>query len=115
MPALKAYRASILRFADDRCAIYDQDGMLVVGPDAQGRQVVRAVGAYSSLAPNYPGLAVEHLPGSIIAPGFIDLHIHFPQTDVIGSPAAGVLPWLENYTFPHESRFADEAHAQEHA
>ena len=58
-------------------------------------------------------VAVEHLRGRIIAPGFIDMHIHFPQTDVIGSPAAGLLPWLEDYTFPHESRFSDEAHAQE--
>jgi guanine deaminase len=110
---MKAYRAAILRFADDESAAYEEDGLLVVGPDAQGRQAVRAVGSYAALAPDYPGVAVEHLPGRIIAPGFIDLHIHFPQTDVIGSPAAGLLPWLENYTFPHESRFADEAHAGE--
>ena len=74
---------------------------------------MRAVGDYAALAPNFPGVAVEHLPGRILAPGFIDLHIHFPQIDVIGSPAPGLLPWLESYTFPHESRFADEAHAQE--
>jgi len=115
MPALKAYRASILRFSDDRSAVFEEDGLLVIGPDAHGQQVVRSVGPYASLAANFPGVAVEHLPGSIIAPGFIDLHIHFPQTDVIGSPAAGLLPWLENYTFPHESRFADGAHAQEQA
>ncbi|MDF2466133.1 MAG: guanine deaminase, partial [Ramlibacter sp.] len=110
---MKALRAAILRFADDESAIYEKDGLLVVGPDATGRQVVRAVGDYTTLAPNYPGVAVEHLPGRIIAPGFVDMHIHFPQTDVIGSPAAGLLPWLEDYTFPHESRFSDEAHAQE--
>jgi len=110
---MKAFRAAILRFADDESAVYEADGLLVVGPDAQGREVVRAVGDYRALAPNFPGVAIEHLPGRIIAPGFIDLHIHFPQTDVIGSPAEGLLPWLENYTFPHESRFADEAHAQE--
>ena len=106
---MQAYRAAILRFADDRSAVYEEDGLLVVGPDGK----VREVGPYSALAPNYPGLAVEHLPGAIIAPGFVDLHIHFPQIDVIGSPAAGLLPWLENYTFPHESRFSDEAHCSE--
>jgi cytosine/adenosine deaminase-related metal-dependent hydrolase len=52
---------------------------------------------------------VTHLPGRILAPGFVDLHIHYPQTDVIGSPAEGLLPWLEHYTFPHEARFADPA------
>jgi guanine deaminase len=110
---MQAFRAAILRFADDQSALYEQDGLLVVGPDVVGRQVVYAVGDFHSLAPNYPDLEVEHLPGRIIAPGFIDLHIHFPQTDVIGSPAAGLLPWLEQYTFPHESRFSEEAHAQE--
>jgi len=110
---MNAYRAAILRFAEDRSAIYEEDGLLVVGPDATGQQVVRAVGPYQGLAANYPGVAIEHLPGAIIAPGFVDLHIHFPQVDVIGSPAAGLLPWLENYTFPHESRFSDEAHCGE--
>jgi guanine deaminase len=109
---MKAFRAAILRFADDRTAVYEQDGLLVIGPDAAGQPVVRAVGPYASLAANYPGVAVEHLPGRIIAPGFVDLHVHFPQTDVIGSPAEGLLPWLENYTFPHESRFAEPAYAQ---
>ncbi len=110
---MRAYRSSILRFADDQTAQYEEDGLLVVGPDAFGRQVVRAVGNYHALAASYPGVAIEHLPGRIIAPGFVDLHIHFPQTDVIGSPAEGLLPWLENYTFPHESRFADPAYANE--
>jgi len=110
---MNAYRAAILRFAEDRSAIYEEDGLLVVGPDATGQQVVRAVGPYQGLAANYPGVAIEHLPGAIIAPGFVDLHIHFPQVDVIGSPAAGLLPWLENYTFPHESRFSDQAYCGE--
>ena len=110
---MRAWRAAILRFDDEGRAVHEEDGLLLAGPDAQGRQVVRAVGAYAELAGDFPGVAVEHLPGRIIAPGFIDLHIHFPQVDVIGSPAAGLLPWLEDYTFPHEARFANEAHAAE--
>ena len=110
--ALRGFRASLLRFAPDHAqAIFDQDGLLVVGPGAAGTQKVVAVGPYADVAPHYPGLAVEHLPGRIIAPGFVDMHIHYPQTDVIGAPAEGLLPWLENYTFPHEKRF----HAQEYA
>lgn len=108
---MQAYRAALLSFADDGTARYEEDGLLVVGPDATGRQVVRAAGAWSALAGNYRGLQVTHLPGRILAPGFIDLHVHFPQTDVIGSPAEGLLPWLENYTFPHEARFADHGYA----
>ncbi|CAA9405938.1 MAG: Guanine deaminase [uncultured Ramlibacter sp.] len=109
---MKAYRAALLRFADDGAAVYDEDGLLVVGPSASGQQVIRAAGSWATLSANYAGVSVEHLPGRILAPGFIDLHVHFPQTDVIGSPANGLLPWLDNYTFPHESRFADPAYAQ---
>ena len=50
--------------------------------------------------------------GKILAPGFVDMHVHYPQTDVIGAPAEGLLPWLENYTFPHEARFHDVAYAR---
>jgi guanine deaminase len=109
---MQAFRAALLRFADDGSALYDEDGLLVIGPDANGQKVVRAAGAYSALRGNFPGVAIEHLPGKILAPGFIDLHVHFPQTDVIGSPAEGLLPWLENYTFPHEARFSDPAYAR---
>ena len=110
---MKAYRARILSFDSRQKAVFEEDGLLVVGPDAQGRQKVIAVGDYASLSREYSPVPVEHLPGRIIAPGFVDLHIHFPQTDVIGSPAEGLLPWLENYTFPHESRYVDAAHADE--
>ena len=110
---MKAYRAAILRFKDVPSspaghaeAIYEPDGLLVVGPNAAGHQVVQAVGSYQSLANEFARVPTEHLPGRIIAPGFVDMHVHYPQQDVIGSPADGLLPWLENYTFPEEKRFA---------
>ena len=110
---MKAYRAAILRFDPAReaarSAIYEDDGLLVVGPDADGTQRVQAVGPYQDLRQRFAQVPVEHLPGRIIAPGFVDMHNHFPQTNVIGSPADGLLPWLEHYTFPEESRFSDPA------
>jgi len=120
---MKAYRASLLYFAAPESlpgqAAFEQDGLLVVGPDATGRQVVQAIGSYQQLASQvqnqYPGLQIEHLPGRIIAPGFVDMHIHYPQIDVIGSPAEGLLPWLENYTFPHEKRFSAPEYSAEAA
>lgn len=109
---MKAYRAALLRFDEDGQPLYDSDGLLVTGPDATGRKIVRAAGSHDALIERFPGMAVEDLRGQLIAPGFIDLHVHYPQTDVIGAPAAGLLPWLEHYTFPHESRFADKAYAR---
>ncbi len=116
---MKAYRASLLWFAPHHegppQALFEEDGLLVVGPDAAGLQVVQAIGAWRDLAPQFVQVLVEHLPGRIIAPGFVDLHLHFPQTNVIGSPASGLLPWLENYTFPEEKRFACVAYSAEAA
>ena len=73
--------------------------------------MVLDAGAYQAVRPLYPDVAVAHFPGRIIAPGFVDMHIHYPQLDVIGSPAEGLLPWLENYTFPHEKRFVAQDYA----
>lgn len=116
---MKAYRASLLYFdAADAAAgqaLFEQDGLLVIGPDEEGRQVVQAIGGFKNLCPRYPNLPVEHLPGRLIAPGFVDMHLHYPQLDVIGSPADGLLPWLEDYTFPHEKRFADPEYAAQAA
>ena len=107
------YRSPLLYFANDGTAIFERDGLLAIAPDQQGCQSVEAIGAWHDLAPRYASLPVTHWPDRIIAPGFVDMHVHFPQTDVIGSPAAGLLPWLENYTFPHESRFADAKYAHD--
>jgi len=116
---MKAYRAALLYFkpeADPRqSVVYEPDGLLVVGPDASGTQVVLAVGPYSALVQVYPQLPVQHWPGRIIAPGFVDLHSHYPQTNVIASPADGLLPWLEDYTFPEESRFSDPEYCAQSA
>ena len=112
---MKAYRASILRFDSQGAAVFDEDGLLVVGVAGAGCEKVLAVGPYADVMRAFAGTEVEHLPGRIIAPGFIDLHVHCPQIDVIGSPASGLLPWLENYTFPQESRFVDAAHSAEAA
>jgi guanine deaminase len=116
---MKAYRASLLWFAPHSegapQALFEEDGLLVIGPDAKGLQVVQAIGSWRALSPRYAKVPVEHWPGRIIAPGFVDLHVHFPQTNVIGSPASGLLPWLENYTFPEEKRFAAMDYAAESA
>jgi guanine deaminase len=50
-------------------------------------------------------------PGSVLVPGFVDVHLHFPQTRVIGSASGPLLPWLQASVFPEESRFAANDYA----
>ncbi|XES82246.1 guanine deaminase [Franconibacter pulveris] len=49
--------------------------------------------------------------GKLIVPGFIDSHIHYPQTEMIGAYGEQLLTWLENYTFPVEGQYHSPDHA----
>lgn len=112
-PTVQAYRASLLHFRadpafDDQAALWHEDGLLVV---EDGR--IKAAGDHAALVATLPpGLEPVDYRGKVIAPGFIDTHLHYPQTDMIASPSPGLLPWLETYTFPSERRFEDPAHAR---
>jgi len=116
---MKALRSSLLWFphAGERAAQaqFEEDGLLLLEKSAANRWVVQDIGPWQTLKDCLGQTPLELLPGRIIAPGFVDLHVHYPQTNVIGSPAAGLLPWLEDYTFPEEGRFTDEAYANEAA
>lgn len=111
---LQAYRASLLHFTNDpafhqQAYAWHEDGLLIIN---DGK--VQAAGDYTQLKNSLPeGTAVQDYRGKLIIPGFIDTHIHYPQTDMIASPAPGLLPWLETYTFPTERKFADPEHAGE--
>ena len=112
MPNLQAYRASLLHFHADpafsaQAHAWHEDGLLLVAGDK-----IAAAGDYAALAPTLPpGTPVHDYRGKLITPGFIDTHVHYPQTDMIASPAEGLLPWLEHYTFPTERQFGDAGHA----
>lgn len=111
---VQAYRASLLHFHADpafseQAHAWHEDGLLIV---ENGK--VKVAGDYAALAPTLPeGTPVLDYRGKLIMPGFIDTHLHFPQTDMIASPAPGLLPWLETYTFPTERQFGDPFHARE--
>lgn len=106
------YRAELLSVPDDprdagpEAVRHHPDGLLVVEDG-----IVAAFGDYRTLAPRFPGIAVEHCPDRIITPGFVDAHVHYPQLDCIAAPADGLLPWLDRHVFPAERGFADRSHA----
>jgi len=74
--------------------------------------IIEAVGAAVDLLSSVPvGTPVATYPGCLIAPGFIDTHVHYVQTGMVASYGAQLLDWLDRYAFPAELEFASESHA----
>ncbi len=94
--------------ADDEAACrYEQDGGLLI---EDGR--IAAFGDFAAVRAHAgEARVVDHRP-HLILPGFIDAHAHFPQMQVIASYGAELLDWLNNYTFPEETKFVDTQHGR---
>ena len=75
--------------------------------------LIRAVGEAHDLRAAHPGAKVHDYGRALISAGFIDAHVHYPQTAIIASWGKRLIDWLNLYTFPEEMRFADPAYAQE--
>lgn len=110
-PELRAYRARILHFLQEpvqvgeTAAEYFDDGVVLVE-----KGYIKSVGHADELLKAFHGV-VEHFPNHLIIPGFVDCHIHYPQTEMIAAYGEQLLSWLKNYTFPTESKFSDPQYA----
>lgn len=61
-----------------------------------------------------PGTKVkEYGKDNLIVAGFIDCHVHYPQTQIIGAYGEQLIDWLNKYTFVAEQQFAKKPHARE--
>lgn len=111
----KAYRGEILHFLADPAKVaeeesyqYFEDGLLVIN-----NGLVENVGhAAELLADLSTDIEVTQYDNGLIMPGFIDTHVHYPQSEMIASYGEQLLEWLENYTFPEEKQFADIEHGK---
>jgi guanine deaminase len=74
---------------------------------------IRAVGNANTLRTTHPQARVTDYGKALISAGFVDAHVHYPQTAIIASWGKRLIDWLNQYTFPEEMRFADPAYAAE--
>ena len=112
--SLKAIRGSFLDFIADPfyvpeldSARYIPDGLLVIE-----NGLYKELADYKSLRDKYAEIPVSYYPNCLIMPGFIDTHIHFPQTETIAAYGEQLLEWLNKYTFPTERKFKDKEYAK---
>ena len=110
----RVIRGRVLSFTDDpadsgsRAYSFIENGAVLVNGG-----LIEAVGeARDILARAPPGKLIDDHAGCFIMPGFVDAHVHYPQTQVIGSYGAQLLDWLHNYTFVEEQKFVDPTHCE---
>ena len=101
---LLSFKRAPLSLTDSESYLYESDGALLI---EDGRII--AAGDYASVKEKAPE-EIDHRP-HLILPGLIDMHLHFPQMQVIASYAGSLLEWLNTYTFHEECRFVESAHA----
>ncbi|MGR3510829.1 MAG: guanine deaminase [Sulfitobacter sp.] len=90
---------------EDTVRIDSAGGVLV----AAGKII--AVGPASALRSAHPEATVHDYGDALLCPGFVDAHVHYPQTAIIASWGKRLIDWLNSYTFPEEMRLADPDYA----
>jgi guanine deaminase len=109
-------RGAFFDFVDDpwkhvgreqESARFHADGLLVV---EDGK--IADFGDFAKVARRHRALKVRKIRHRLILPGFIDGHIHFPQTRVMGAFGEHLLPWLQTWVFPEEIKYKNRAYAR---
>ncbi|WCE31686.1 guanine deaminase [Vibrio sp. SCSIO 43137] len=115
--SIKVIRASFLDIAkvvEDQNEIeenvrYIEDGLMLI----EGGHI-KWLGEWSEGKHMIPdSVRVRSYPGKLVVPGFVDTHIHYPQAEMVGAYGEQLLEWLNNYTFPTESRYKDKNYSKE--
>jgi guanine deaminase len=91
------------------------------GPDAARHEARGAVvvwdgkivdlGTAEDMRAAHPDAAVTDYGDKLIMAGFVDAHVHYPQTGIVASWGKRLIDWLNSYTFPEEIAFSDPAYA----
>ena len=71
------------------------------------------LGTRTALRRAFPEAELVDHGDRVILSGFVDAHVHYPQTGIIASWGKRLIDWLNTYTFPEEMRFGDAAYAAE--
>ena len=103
----------VLTFSGDPFVTAWQDAVQV---NSTGGVLIRGgliemVGDAATLHASHPNAKVVEYSDKLILPGFVDAHVHYPQTGIIASWGKRLIDWLNTYTFPEEMRFGDPDYA----
>ena len=104
---MKIYRANILFTPSPTDLKVLERGYVVVGDDGN------VIDTYQTLPAEYAKEPVIDFGEQLLLPAMNDLHVHAPQYRNHGiAMDMELLPWLNAYTFPEESKYKDPAYAK---
>ncbi len=108
-----AIRGSVFHFKSDPekstdAYEYFEDGLMIIEDG-----FIKKAGNFNDFKDEIQDFEFKDYSGKLIMPGFVDAHIHFPQTEMIASHGKELMQWLDNYTFPTEGKFKDKSHSRE--
>ncbi len=104
---LLTFKGDPFTMGDEAC-VFINDALVVIN-DGHFEQVGDAQTLLSSLSDDVP--LIEYSDQHVMMAGFVDCHVHYPQTQIIGAFGEQLLDWLNQYTFIAEQQFADKSHA----
>ncbi len=110
---ITALRGTIVTCRDDPFLVdpaqafaIETDGMVICRDG-----VIETAGPASRHLGALPADCIADYSGCLIAPGFVDTHVHYVQTGMVASYGKQLLDWLDRYAFPAEMAFSDPDHA----
>ena len=74
---------------------------------------IKEVDEFHILKNKYPQIEIYDYGNKLITAGFVDCHMHYPQTRIIASYGKRLLDWLNDYTFPEEQKFENYDYAKD--
>ena len=111
----KVYKAHILFTKEKDCFEVFENGYVAVGDDGR---VVGVANSLEDLKVQFPAFNVQRAEfidfgDKLLIPAMNDMHVHAPQVHNQGvAMDLELLPWLQNYTVPEESKYADVEYAE---
>ena len=104
---MQIYRANIIFTPESRRFEVLPHGYIVVSDG-------KVEGVYRALPPHLADIPVTDWGDRLVIPAMNDMHVHAPQYRNQGiAMDEELLPWLQNYTFPEELKYADITYAEQ--
>ena len=75
--------------------------------------IIESIEPVNFINPEFQDIEIVDYGDHLISAGFVDAHVHYPQTAIIASWGKRLIDWLNIYTFPEEMRFSNLNYASE--